>query len=188
VEDVLKLTRAKIGDEIVVRYIQNSGTIYSLAPQDIVYLKNQGVSDRVMNTMLDQRGRVEAASQQAVAAAAAAAQSAPAVAPAPIADSAPSASSQPAATYVESAPSTVYVIPYNPVTYPYYGYYGGYYNYYGPYGYYGPYHRGWYRPSVSVGVHFGGGFRGGFHGPRGHFSAVGGGRGGSHFGGGAHHR
>src|SRR3974390_247873 len=45
VEDVLKLSKAQIGDEITLNYIRNSGTIYALSPQDIVYLRSQGVSE-----------------------------------------------------------------------------------------------------------------------------------------------
>src|SRR5512142_578208 len=55
VEDVLKLTRAQISDDIVVNYVENSGTVYNLSPADIAYLRNEGVSDRVVNAMLDQR-------------------------------------------------------------------------------------------------------------------------------------
>src|SRR5215471_5789507 len=46
VEEVLKLSRANISDDITINYIQSSGTIYNLTAQDIVYLRNQGVSDR----------------------------------------------------------------------------------------------------------------------------------------------
>src|SRR5438128_4692372 len=55
VDDVLKLSRAKVNEDIIQSYIQNSGTIYNLGPNDIVYLRDQGVSDRVLNAMLDQR-------------------------------------------------------------------------------------------------------------------------------------
>jgi len=68
-EDVLKLSRAQVGEEVTLNFIRNSGTIYNLAPKDIVYLRNEGVSDRVINTMLDQRKNVpaEAATQAALA-------------------------------------------------------------------------------------------------------------------------
>src|SRR5258708_33893581 len=58
VNDVLKLSRAQVGEEIIVSYIHNTGTIYNLTPKDIVYLKQQGVADRIVNTMLEQRQRV----------------------------------------------------------------------------------------------------------------------------------
>ena len=55
VEDVLKLSRAQVSEDVITTYIQNSGTIYGLRSQDIVYLKQQGVSDRIINTMMEQR-------------------------------------------------------------------------------------------------------------------------------------
>src|SRR5215471_11188627 len=72
VEDVLKMSKAQVSDDVIATYIQNTGTIYSLGPNDIVYLKDQGVSDRIINTMLDQRriaNEVAAQAQQQQAAA-----------------------------------------------------------------------------------------------------------------------
>ena len=51
VDDVLKLSRAQISEDITLNYVRNSGTIYNLAPKDIVYLRNEGVSDKVISTM-----------------------------------------------------------------------------------------------------------------------------------------
>ena len=184
VEDVLKLSRAQVSEDVTLNFIHNSGTIYNLSPKDIVYLRNEGVSDRVINAMMDQRKNVptEAAAQSAAA-------TPPAAAPAPIAPDANAATAPPvpqyAPTYAQAAPvyvqpdatpapaSTVYVIPYSssgyayPNYYPYY--YGGYPCYYGPsvvvgFGYYGGrYHHGYY-----------GGYHGGYHG-------------GGHYGYGGHH-
>ncbi|HOX58965.1 MAG TPA: hypothetical protein P5205_17845 [Candidatus Paceibacterota bacterium] len=165
VEDVLKLSRAQLSEDVTVNFIHNSGTIYNLAPKDIVYLRNEGVSDRVINTMLDQRKNVPAKP---------AAQTAPAgVAPAPQAPVSAYASEapapqyapsyvQPAPVYVEPEPnyvpaSTVYVIPYPYAGYRYPGYYptsGGY-----PY-YYGAYY-GCTAPSVLFSFGYRGGYRGG---------------------------
>ncbi len=183
VEDVLKLSRAQISEDIVLNYIQTSGTVYNLSPKDIVYLRNEGVSDRIVNAMLDQRKKVMDAPAQPVQPAAQPApptayadNSAPAPAPAytdPNAapSYAPSYTQAPPAE-VQPAPSSVYVIPY-PTQYSYYAspYYGGYYP-----GYYG----GYYGPVVSFGFGFGG---------RGHWGHGGwGGRGGWGHGGGWHHR
>ena len=175
VEDVLKLSRAQVGDDIVVKYVQNSGTIYTLGPQEIVYLRNQGVSDRVINTMLDQRKAVTEV----------AAQTTPGASSIPNAAIVPNASMvPPPPDYNQVAPqaaapppeSSVYVIPSSPtVAYPYYGYYAPYYGYpgywgpsltfgfgFGGYGYgHGYYHGGWYG--------HGGGYHGGYgHGGYGH--------------------
>jgi hypothetical protein len=175
VDDVLKLSHAQVSEDIIVNYIQNSGIAYNLQPKELVYLKEQGVSDRVVNAMLDERKRV-------IAEAAAAAQAAPLPAPAPAqtSDTISTASYAPtytqAPTEVQPAPSTVYVIPSQPAySYyptPYYGYYGGYYG--------GPYY---YGPSIAVGFAFGShscwnGGHGSWHGSSWH------GGGGSH---GGHH-
>jgi hypothetical protein len=162
VEDVLKLSRAQIGEDVILNYIQNTGTIYNLSPTDIVYLRNSGVSDRVLNAMLDQRKRVEAAAQPAPLA----------VPSVPSAPALPNANTVPTPpTYVAPAPaysytyvqpsapaSSLYIIPYpTPPRPAYYDYYG----YYSPYLYYGPYHYryyGGYRgPALSFGFSFGGG-------------------------------
>src|SRR3954463_13055858 len=52
VDDVLKLTHAKVGEDVVVAFVQNSGIGYSLRANDIVYLRDQGVSDHVISVML----------------------------------------------------------------------------------------------------------------------------------------
>src|SRR6478736_4732701 len=70
VAEVLKLSQAKVGDDIISSYIQNSGTVYNLGPSDIVYLKEQGVSERIVNQMLEERKKLAEASAQPSAAAA----------------------------------------------------------------------------------------------------------------------
>ncbi len=169
VEDVLKLSRADVSDDIILKYVQNSGPVYSLTPQDIVFLRSQGVSDRVINAMLEQRKRVEVASQNRVQAST---RGAPApssgaeadVAPGPP-DSAPPPNPQgPVEAPLTPPASSTYVIPYASAPYyDYYPYYGPYYGVWGPtvifgfggHGYYHGYHGGYYH---------GGGFHGGFHG------------------------
>jgi len=134
VEDVLKMSRAQVSDDVIATYIQNTATIYSLGPNDIVYLKDQGVSDRIINTMLDQRriaNEVAAQAQQQQAAAqtpaAAADNNSPVTTPA-------YSESQPAAPAVtQPAASSLYVIPYPTPSYPYYG--RPYYSYSYPYSY-----------------------------------------------------
>ncbi|HEV2394527.1 MAG TPA: hypothetical protein VG146_19425 [Verrucomicrobiae bacterium] len=176
--DVVKLARAQVSDDVIINYIRSTGTIYNLSPGDIVYLRDQGVSDRVVSAMLDQRRRaVESVTPQPMP---------PGVAPGvPNAPPVPDANTVPPAPYYSGpppgydqtapqpvepapAPSTTYVIPYTPVN-PYYPYYD--------YGYSYPYWGGYYGgPVVTFGF---GGFYGGFHhyGDFGHF-------GGGHFGGG----
>ncbi len=105
VPEILQLNQAKVGDSVIINYIQNSGNNYGLNASQIIYLRQQGVSEAVINTMLTQR-----------------AQSAP-TAPAATASSSDSsqastAAAQPTTTYVDSAPSsTVYVVPRTPTYY-----------------------------------------------------------------------
>ncbi|MGA2030226.1 MAG: hypothetical protein ABSG87_09160 [Verrucomicrobiota bacterium] len=139
VPQVLQLAQAKVSDDTIVAYIQNSGTIYALNASEIVYLKQQGISDAVLNAMLNQRSRLAQSATQ----------------PAPqqnYSDSSsaqtPNATVQPTVTYVQTVPSpTVYVVP-DTQTYYYQPYYYGYY--------------GWPYPAVSLSFGFGG--WGGYHG------------------------
>jgi len=153
VPQVLQLEQAKVSDGVIVNYIQNSGTIYSLKADEIVYLKQQGVSDNVLNAMLNQRGRLAGSSEPA------------ATTPSPTAASvqtyAPAAPA-PAVIYEQQAapPSTVYVIP-DTQTYQYDTYYYSGYPYYS-YPYYGGYYNGW--PAVSLSFGWGGYYGGGYHG------------------------
>jgi hypothetical protein len=158
VADVLKLTQARVSEDIVLNFVLNSGTVYNLGPKDIINLRNQGVSDRVISTMMNQRNRVaEESAQQA------ASTPPPQSQPSPPAYAGPNAAyGQPlyAPAYVEPppppepAPSTLYVIP---ATSPFAPYYSGYYPYYG----------GYYAPGGSFVYTIGrGGYRGFYHGGR----------------------
>ena len=169
VPEVVQLSRANVNEDVIVNYIQNSGNAYGLDANQILYLKQQGVSDRIVNTMLGQHSRVAAAAQTA---------------PQPNysdANSAqiPTTTPPPAVSYVQTAPpQPVYVIP-DTQTYNYDAYY--YQPYYYPY--YGGYYYGW--PAVSLSFGWGGGYRGGYYGGW-HGGGFHGG-GGCHGGGGFHH-
>jgi hypothetical protein len=150
VEDVLKLSRARVSEEIIVKYVQNSGTVYNLTPEVLVHLKEEGVADRVMEAMLDQRSKVSATHSATYWADQAAAQNtgqgqftAPAQQPAPTYTQPPVPDPQPAPAPVVS---TVHVIPHYRATYvtPYWPHY-----YHAPYAY-----SGWYGPRLSVGFGF----------------------------------
>jgi len=139
VEDVLKLSRAQVSEDVITTYIHNTGTVYNLGPQDIVYLKQQGVSDRIINTMMDQRRIANEVAAQAQQQQAAAQQSA-AIADNNYLVATPAYSeSQPEVPEVtQPAASSLYVIPYPTPTYPY-SYRPYYYPYsYSYYGYGGP--------------------------------------------------
>ncbi len=185
VEQVLQLAQAKISDTTIITYVQNSGTVYGLDAPQIVYLKQQGVSEAVINAMLNQRN---------VMAAAAAAQTPPpqnysqnpppqnySQTPVPSEQYQPNGDqsgevAQPS-TPAPSASSVYYVpnssayycynwtSPYYSYYYPYYSYYYPYYYSWGwPYYYYGyryPYYRGYYYPGYHYGGYYGGGYYGG---------------------------
>jgi hypothetical protein len=165
VPQVLQLAQAKVSDDTIIAYIHNSGNSYGLDANQIIYLRQQGVSDNVLTVMLTQPR--------------------PASAPAPTAPppdnsyqaQAPASSAPAPTTYVQSAPSPVYVVPNSQ---PYY-----YNNYYYSQPYYYPYS---YFPSVALSFGFGGssyyhgGYYGGYHGGGGYYH--GGGYGGGYHGGG----
>jgi hypothetical protein len=138
VEDILRMSRAQVSDDVIATYIQNTGTIYSLGPNDIVYLKEQGVSDRIVNTMLDQRRIANEVAAQAQQQQAAAQASTPgAENNSPVTTPAYSDTQAPEPAVTQPAASSLYVIPYPTPAYPYYArpYYSYSYPYYYPYSY-----------------------------------------------------
>ena len=175
VDDILKLSRAQVSEDVTLNYIQNSGTIYGLSAKDIVYLKSEGVSDKVINAMQDQRKRAMESVAQSTAAASPAVQvysgtpaaAAPVYAPEPIYVQEPlyfEPIATPEPEYVPS--SSVYVIHYPSETYPRYTYASSYpsYGYGGSYPVFagpGPYRPASYAPALRGGsggvYHFGGG-------------------------------
>jgi hypothetical protein len=149
VAQVLQLNQAKVGDDTIIAYVRNTNSGYSLDANQIIFLRQQGVSEAVITAMLNQpRSGIAPAAQSAPAAQ-------PTVAVASSGSSTamynstaaaqPTATVAPTVTYVQTVP-TYYSYPY---AYPYY------YPYY--YGY------GWY-PGVSIGFGFRGGWGGGWHG------------------------
>lgn len=59
-EDVVAMTHAGLGDQVVVSYIQSHGVARPPTPQDMIYLKQQGVSDAVINALQNQPPVAEA--------------------------------------------------------------------------------------------------------------------------------
>jgi hypothetical protein len=53
VVDVKSLTKAGISDDLVISQIRNSRTVYHLSTADIIDLKNAGVSDRIIDFMIN---------------------------------------------------------------------------------------------------------------------------------------
>lgn len=181
-DDVVKLSRAGVDESVILTYIQNSGVAYNPNAQDIIQLRELGVSSQITTVLMQRGGEVRQAAtveaQQQFQAAVPAA--APALAP---------TVAQPATVYAApayAAPvSTVTYIGYPRPSYTY-GYGGGYSPGYYSYPYY-PQYSGYYGyPRISFGVNFGGIRFGGFHGGS-HGGSPGGFHGGSH-GGFGHHR
>jgi len=151
VPQILQLSQAKVTDDVIVAYIHNSGNSYSLNADQIIYLRQKGISDKVLTAMLMQ----------------------PKIATAPTPTTPAPGESYPVQapiTYPQSAPAydqpvssqSVYTIPNNQIYY-----YSSYYPFYYPYYYYPyrPYYNyrhsyARYYPSRS----FSGGFHGGYHG------------------------
>lgn len=95
-QEVVKLTQAKMGDDVILAYIKNSGASYNLNADDILYLNSQGVSQPVISALLQSKASAPAP--------------APAYAPAPAAPSSPAppvSSGQPAA-YAPPAQASPY--------------------------------------------------------------------------------
>jgi hypothetical protein len=163
VADVVKLTQAQVAENIILTYVQNSGTTYSLGPKEVVYLKEQGVSDTVLAAMLNKQtsgnDAANPAQAQPITAPPAAwpGMAVPApdysyAAPVPVFNPNPAPAPEPAA-------STLYVIPYPTGQRTYaspYIYYGGGYSYscypyprygvsYYRYGTYGHSHGRWHH-------------------------------------------
>ena len=54
VPQIIRLSQAKVGDDTIISYVKNSGLSYSLDADQIINLRQQGVSDAVITTMLNQ--------------------------------------------------------------------------------------------------------------------------------------
>ena len=150
VSQIQQLAQAKVGDATIIAYIKNSGNSYALNADQIIYLRQQGISDSVVTTMLSQpRPGVAVANPNAPA-------------PPPMASTdysgQVSTATPPPVAYVQTVPDTTYY--YQPYYYPDYGWYP-------PvsfsFGWGGGYYGGGWR-----GGGYGGGYGGGGHGGVGH--------------------
>ena len=54
VTEIMQLTQAKVSDDTIIAYIKNSGNGYSLNAAQIIYLHQHGISDAVINAMINQ--------------------------------------------------------------------------------------------------------------------------------------
>lgn len=59
-QEVVKLTQAHMGDDVIMAYIKNSGAAYPLSANDILYLNSQGVSQPVISALLQSKSAADA--------------------------------------------------------------------------------------------------------------------------------
>src|SRR5579862_3973022 len=52
VQEVVKLSKAHLSDDVILAYIKNSGVSYTLGADDVLYLNAQGVSQPVISALL----------------------------------------------------------------------------------------------------------------------------------------
>jgi surface antigen len=52
ITEVAQMARANVADEVIIAQIRSSGSVYRLSSTDTVWLKQNGVSDRVIEEML----------------------------------------------------------------------------------------------------------------------------------------
>jgi hypothetical protein len=57
-DDVVAMTRAKLGEDLIVLAIERSATLFTTTPEALVALKSQGVGDAVIAAMLKAAGGV----------------------------------------------------------------------------------------------------------------------------------
>ncbi len=150
VSQVIQLSKANIGEDTIITFVQNSGNSYSLDAAQIIYLKQQGVSANIINAMIKHFNWPGASTPVATLPNSPASYRSYTIAQSPKGASiSPNSqtnyiTTQPAITTVQTAP-TYYYYPYYPYYYPYYGYV-------------------WPPVGLSFGFGWrGGGFHGGFH-------------------------
>ena len=52
VEEVIKLTKAGMSEDLILAKVKKAGVSYDLTTDQIIYLKNQGVSEKVIAALL----------------------------------------------------------------------------------------------------------------------------------------
>ena len=61
--DVISMVKAGVTDEEIMRRIDDTRTVFRLSSDDVIRLRNEGISDRVVNYMLDTYTRAVAAEE-----------------------------------------------------------------------------------------------------------------------------
>lgn len=61
VADIVSMVRAGVGDDLVISQIRNSRTVYHLKSADIIELKKAGVSEKVIDFMINSPAEIQTA-------------------------------------------------------------------------------------------------------------------------------
>jgi hypothetical protein len=64
--EVVRMAQSHISDDLIIQQIRSTNSVYNLSAQDVTYLKQQGVSDRVVMEMQTRRTVVVPRSQVVV--------------------------------------------------------------------------------------------------------------------------
>jgi len=56
--DVIKMVQAHVSDDVIINQIRSRGCVFNLSAEDTIYLKQNGVSDRVVAEMQATAARV----------------------------------------------------------------------------------------------------------------------------------
>jgi hypothetical protein len=59
-QEIVKFAQAKMSDDVILAYIKNSGKVYHLSGDDMIYLNSQGVSQPVLSALLQTAGSAPA--------------------------------------------------------------------------------------------------------------------------------
>ena len=62
--DVISMVKMSVTDEEIMRRIDETRTVFRLSSEDVVRLRNEGLSDRLVSFMLDTYARAAAAEQR----------------------------------------------------------------------------------------------------------------------------
>lgn len=62
--DIISMTKVSLTDEDIIRRIDDTRTVFQLTSEDVLFLRKQGVSDRVVTYMLDTLTRAAVAEQR----------------------------------------------------------------------------------------------------------------------------
>ena len=62
--DIISMVKAGMTEEGIMRRIDETGTVFRLSSDDVIRLRNEGVSDRLVNFMLDTYTRAAVAEQR----------------------------------------------------------------------------------------------------------------------------